>query len=66
MDRVAYEAFARHEHTHFWFVSRRAIFFDLLDRRLGGNGAAGRAVLEVGCGAGGMLGPLQRYGEASI
>lgn len=65
MDRVAYEAFAKHEHTHFWFVSRRAIFFDLLDRQLGTNDTAGRRVLEVGCGAGGMLGPLQRYGEAT-
>src|SRR5688500_9548776 len=65
MDRVAYEAFARLEHTHFWFVSRRAIFFDLLDREFGANGTRGRAVLEVGCGAGGMLGPLQRYGEVA-
>jgi len=75
MDRVAYAAFAALEHTHFWFVSRRAIFFDLLDREFGTNGAqtretegrgtGGRAVLEVGCGAGGMLGPLQRYGEVA-
>jgi SAM-dependent methyltransferase len=61
VDRVAYETFAKLEHTHFWFVSRRRIFFDLLDRVLGTT-SAGRRVLEIGCGAGGMLGPLQRYG----
>lgn len=60
MDRIAYETFARLEDTHFWFVSRRRIFFDLLDRQL--QGRRGLRVLEIGCGAGGLLGPLQRYG----
>lgn len=61
MDRIAYETFAKLEDTHFWFVSRRRIFFDLLDRLLGGR--KDLAVLEIGCGAGGLLGPLSRYGE---
>ncbi|MCA8953679.1 MAG: class I SAM-dependent methyltransferase [Planctomycetes bacterium] len=78
MDRVAYETFRELEHSHFWFVSRRRIFFDQLDRLLpasptmsattGQNGeppTARRQVLEIGCGAGGMLGPLQRYGEVA-
>jgi len=60
MDRIAYETFAKLEDSHFWFVSRRRIFFDVLDRELAGR--AGLRVLEIGCGAGGMLGPLQRYG----
>ncbi|MEI6130572.1 MAG: class I SAM-dependent methyltransferase [Planctomycetota bacterium] len=60
MDRIAYATFAKLEDRHFWFVSRRRIFFDLLDRELRGESAL--RVLEVGCGAGGMLGPLQRYG----
>lgn len=60
MDRIAYETFARLEHTHFWFVSRRRIFLDLLDRTLAGR--TGLRVLEIGCGTGGMLGMLQRYG----
>lgn len=64
MDRVAYETFAKLEHTHFWFVSRRRIFFDLLDRALGTD-VQGRRVLEIGCGAGGMLGPLHRYGQVA-
>lgn len=61
MDRIAYETFARLEDTHFWFVSRRRIFFDLLDRTLGAG--RDRAVLEIGCGTGGLLAPLQRYGS---
>lgn len=70
MDRAAYAVFAKLEPSHFWFRSRRSIFFDLLDRALGNTearpaGAAPRAVLEIGCGAGGMLGPLQRYGRVS-
>ena len=65
MDRSAYETFAKLEHTHFWFVSRRKIFFDLLDRQFGGQSTAGKRVLEIGCGAGGMLGPLQSYGEVA-
>ncbi|MCR9247135.1 MAG: class I SAM-dependent methyltransferase [bacterium] len=77
MDRVAYENFKDLEHSHFWFVSRRRIFFDQLDQLLpellpqngaergadrGADRGSGR-VLEIGCGAGGMLGPLSRYGE---
>lgn len=61
MERVAYERFAQLENTHFWFKSRRAIFFDVLDRELAGQ--KDLQVLEIGCGAGGMLGPLQRYGR---
>ena len=60
MDRIAYASFAQLEDSHFWFVSRRRIFFDLLDRALAGQ--RGLRVLEIGCGAGGLLGPLQRYG----
>ncbi len=65
MDRAAYETFARLEHDHFWFVSRRRIFFDLLDREFAGEPGRPRDVLEVGCGAGGMLGPLSRYGPVT-
>lgn len=63
MDRTAYEAFAKLEHCHFWFVSRRRIFTAELDRALGANKA--RRVLEIGCGAGGMLAMLQPYGDVT-
>lgn len=60
MEASAYETFAALEDKHFWFVSRRRIFFDLLDRTLDGRKQLN--ILEIGCGAGGMLGPLSRYG----
>ncbi|MGE3173149.1 MAG: class I SAM-dependent methyltransferase [Planctomycetota bacterium] len=63
MERVAYERFALLEDSHFWFVSRRAIFFDVLDRLL--RGRRDLEVLEIGCGAGGMIAPLQRYGRVT-
>ena len=61
MDRIAYESFAKLEDTHFWFVSRRRIFFDLLDRLL--SRRSDRKILEIGCGAGGLMGPMERYGQ---
>lgn len=65
MDRVAYETFARLEHDHFWFVSRRAIFTELLDRHVPALADRDRQILDIGCGAGGMLGLLQRYGKVA-
>lgn len=65
MDRIAYQTFAELEHDHFWFVSRRRIFFELLDRTFAAEPTRQRAVLEIGCGAGGMLGPLSRYGQTT-
>ena len=61
MESDAYETFAKLEDLHFWFVSRRRIIFRLMDKMLAGRNNL--AMLEVGCGAGGMLGGLARYGE---
>lgn len=73
MEAHVYEQFARLQESHFWFRGRRAIFFDLIDRAVQGGGAPGdgngngtharRKILEIGCGAGGMLAPLSRYGD---
>lgn len=60
MDATAYRQFVELEERHFWFVGRRRIFLAVLDRLLGER--TDRAVLDVGCGAGGMLAPLSRYG----
>jgi SAM-dependent methyltransferase len=61
MEETAYRQFADLEEDHFWFRGRRRIFFDLLDRYLAGR--RDLAVLEVGCGAGGFLRRLDRYGR---
>ena len=47
MDRIAYQTFAELEHDHFWFVSRRRIFFELLDRTFAAEPTRQRAVLEI-------------------
>jgi 2-polyprenyl-3-methyl-5-hydroxy-6-metoxy-1,4-benzoquinol methylase len=60
VEETANKQFVELEQTHFWFVGRRRIFFHLLDREL--SGRTGLRVLDVGCGAGGMLEPLARYG----
>jgi SAM-dependent methyltransferase len=63
VEETANRQFVELERTHFWFVGRRRIFFGLLDREL--NGRTDATVLDVGCGAGGMLEPLSRYGEVT-
>lgn len=63
MEETAYTQFVELEERHFWFVGRRAIFFSVLDEVL--DGRKDLSVLDVGCGAGGMLGPLERYGKVT-
>lgn len=60
MDARVYEQFANLQENHFWFIGRRNIFFDLIEREIGSD--RNRRVLEIGCGAGGMLRPLARFG----
>ncbi|MCA8954656.1 MAG: class I SAM-dependent methyltransferase [Planctomycetes bacterium] len=66
MELSVYEQFAQLEEGHFWFKGRRTIFFDLIERSLTplASGTE-RQILEVGCGAGGMLGPLSRFGKVT-
>jgi len=63
MEETAYRQFIELEQNHFWFIGRRRIFFHLLDRVL--DGRRDMTVLDVGCGAGGMLCPLAQYGQAT-
>ena len=63
MDPTAYRQFVELEESHFWFVSRRAIFFELIERAVGRR--RDLQILDVGCGAGGMLAPLSRYGDVA-
>jgi SAM-dependent methyltransferase len=63
VEETAYRQFVELEESHFWFVGRRRIFMHLLALALDGRPAG--SVLDVGCGAGGMLAPLARFGEVT-
>ena len=52
------------EDVHWWFVGRRRVLLQVLDRYLGKNGTGERRILDVGCGTGTMLSYLASYGRA--
>ncbi|MCA9772456.1 MAG: class I SAM-dependent methyltransferase [Myxococcales bacterium] len=60
MEEIAYDEFRRLEENHWWFVSRRAIFFDLLRHILPPQ--TDRKILDIGCGPGEMLPDLRTLG----
>src|SRR5689334_18024199 len=60
MDRGTYDRMRALQRDHWWFVGRRRIIEALLaDLGL----PADAKILEVGCGPGGNLSMLQRFGE---
>jgi SAM-dependent methyltransferase len=63
MEDTVYKEFLELEDGHWWFRGRRAIFISLLDTYLGRDRPEGRLVMDVGCGVGGMLQPLEKYGR---
>jgi SAM-dependent methyltransferase len=58
MERSAYQQLAEIEDTHWWFVYRRKLIADLLERS---GGLAGDLGLDIGCGTGGNLSFLKKY-----
>ncbi|MCA8971889.1 MAG: class I SAM-dependent methyltransferase [Planctomycetes bacterium] len=62
MELKAYQQFEELEETHFWFRGRRAIFFSLLEDLFPGR--RDLDILEIGCGAGGLLRRLVRFGNS--
>ena len=60
MQDVAYQQFEQLEDEHWWFRGRRAVFFDQLDRLLPRRRPL--RSLDVGCGYGGMMLELARFG----
>jgi SAM-dependent methyltransferase len=58
MERSTYYQLAEIEDTHWWFVYRRKLMANLIERL--GN-ISGNAALDIGCGTGGNLGFLKRY-----
>lgn len=63
MERDVYARMAELEQDHWWFVARRAILVEALTRLVDLPPTA--RVLEAGCGTGGNLAMLSRFGEVS-
>lgn len=59
-----YALHAEHEATHWWYVARREIVLDLLRRGLGAPDGTLR-LLDIGCGAGGLLPHLAEFGSVT-
>jgi SAM-dependent methyltransferase len=58
MERSAYQQLAEIEDTHWWFVYRRKLIADLIERS---GGLAADLGLDIGCGTGGNLPFLKKY-----
>src|SRR3990167_8639172 len=62
MEASEYRFMAEHEDRHWWFVGRRAVIAGVLDTLAL---PADCRILEIGCGTGGNLPLLGRYGRVS-
>ncbi len=62
MEHEVYQLFSEIQATHWWFVARRRILADVLQRYLAKNKT--RRIAEIGCGTGAMLPTLAQFGEA--
>ncbi len=63
MEDAVYQEFLELEKDHWWFQGRRAIFVSLLDRYVGRDPGGERLLMDLGCGVGGMIGPMAEYGR---
>ncbi|GMV55887.1 MAG: hypothetical protein AMXMBFR6_16920 [Betaproteobacteria bacterium] len=62
MEPEMYRQMAQDQQSHWWFVARRQVLGAILDSL---SLPADARILEVGCGTGGNLGMLSRYGRVS-
>ena len=62
MSKEEFNKINKLENTHWWYVGTREICFDILERYLPQK--TGIKSLDVGCGTGGNLKMLMKYGEA--
>jgi SAM-dependent methyltransferase len=60
MDRAVFERMAAQEEVHWWFAARRSILQTAIDRLIDLPEAP--RILEAGCGTGGNLDMLAKYG----
>jgi len=63
MDRDVYARMAELEDNHWWFKARRRIVSDIIARKIKPSDNA--LILEAGCGTGGNLAMLTKFGEVS-
>lgn len=63
MERQVYARMAALEDQHWWFLGRRRILSEILDRLV--RLPAGSDILEAGCGTGGNLAMLAKFGRVS-
>lgn len=61
MDRAVFDRMAAQEEVHWWFAARRRILTTVISRLV--KLPAGARVLEAGCGTGGNLEMLDRFGQ---
>jgi SAM-dependent methyltransferase len=63
MERIVYQRMAAYEQDHWWFKARRRIIADFVARWA--RPPAMSRILEAGCGTGGNLAMLARFGPVS-
>lgn len=65
MKAEMYALHHEHEQTHWWFAARREIVLHLLRKEIAQEPQLQKPLrlLDIGCGAGGMLGYLAQFGE---
>ena len=51
------------EERHWWFVARRRILLDVLERNFEQTGGLHPHILDAGCGGGATMESLRRYGS---
>jgi SAM-dependent methyltransferase len=61
MERAVFDRMAEHDQVHWWYVARRHILSDLIEREIRLPDQA--RLLEIGCGTGHNLDMLGRFGR---
>ena len=61
MERAVFDRMAELDSRHWWFVARRRILSELIEREV--KLPADARILEIGCGTGSNFGMLSRYGH---